>query len=86
MARLAPARRPAVAALGNVLGEDAVRRAGLVADLGLDADIVVRELAHLGVVHAQDLRLIVAAQAEEAHGEVVHRPEDEGLCDASHVS
>ena len=44
---------------------------------GVDADVVVRELAHLRVVHAEDLGLLVAAHA--APGDVVHDPEDDRL-------
>ena len=44
---------------------------------GVDADVVVRELAHLCVVDAQDLRLLVAAHP--AARDVVHDPQDHRL-------
>ena len=71
MVRLATARRHWGFAVGvGVVVESVVR-------LRVDADVVVRELAHLGVVHAEDLRLLIAAHA--AAGDEVHDPQDDRL-------
>ncbi len=43
----------------------------------VDPDVVVRELAHLRVVDAEDLRLLARAQAQA--GDEVHDPEDDRL-------
>jgi hypothetical protein len=62
---------------GEVFREDVIGGAALrVAELGLDTDIVVRELAHLRVVNAENLGLLIAAEAEA--GDEVHDPEDDG--------
>lgn len=45
--------------------------------LRVQPDIIIRELTELGIVHAEDLRLFIAAQAEP--GDEVHDPEDDGL-------
>jgi len=50
---------------------------GAVANLLLDADVVVCELAHLGVVDTDNLRFLVGAEAEAR--DEVHDPEDDGL-------
>ena len=44
----------------------------------VDPDVVVRELAHLRVVDAQDLRFFRRAQAQPR--DEVHDPEDDRLC------
>lgn len=42
----------------------------------IDADIVVREFAHLYVIYTEDLGLLVTAHA--ASGDVVHDPKNDG--------
>lgn len=44
---------------------------------GLDAHVVVRELAHLGIVNTDNLSLFIAAETEERNK--VHDPQDDGL-------
>lgn len=46
------------------------------AELGVNSNVVVRELAHLSVVDTDDLGLLVGAEA--AAGDEVHDPEDDG--------
>lgn len=53
------------------------RQINRVPNLLLEADVVVRELAHLRVVHAEDLGLLVRAEA--AVGDEVEDPADDGL-------
>lgn len=48
-----------------------------VVDTSINADVVIRELAHLGIVDTEDLRLFRGAQTEA--GNEVHDPEDDGL-------
>ena len=68
--RLAAARRREdVAVRVRVVVEGVVRAE-------VDADVVVRELAHLGIVDTEDLGLFVAAHAHA--GDEVEEPEDDG--------
>lgn len=46
------------------------------AKLSIDGNVVVSELAHLGIVNTNDLGLFVGAEA--AAGDEVHDPEDDG--------
>lgn len=46
------------------------------AKLSIDCNVVVSELAHLGIVNTNDLGLFVGAEA--AAGDEVHDPEDDG--------
>ena len=55
----------------------AVRQINRVSNLLLEADVVVGKLAHLRVVHAEDLGLLVRAEA--AVGDEVEDPADDGL-------
>jgi len=48
-----------------------------VADFLLEADIVVRELAHVGVIDTEDLGLLSGTETET--GDKVHDPENDGL-------
>ena len=46
-------------------------------ELSLDGYVVVRELSHLSVVHAQDLLLRIV-ERNAAAGDEVHDPDDDG--------
>lgn len=54
---------------GSALGREAV--------LGVESDVVIGELAHAKVVHADDLGFFGGAETEE--GDEVEDPQDEGL-------
>ena len=47
------------------------------ADFLVDADVVVRELAHISDINTEDLRLLCGAERES--GNDVHNPEDDSL-------
>lgn len=47
-----------------------------VAQLSLDTDIIVRELAHLSIVDTEDLGSLIATETHA--GDEVHDPEDDG--------
>ena len=49
----------------------------IMSDLVLDANVVVRELAHLCIVDADDLRLWRTPQPKE--GDEMHEPQDDSL-------
>ena len=55
----------------------APRQVNRVSNLLLEANVVVRELAHLSVVHTEDLGLLVRAKA--AVRDEVEDPADDGL-------
>ena len=48
-----------------------------VADFLVNADVVIRELAHISVIDTEDLRFLCSAQRET--GNEVHDPEDDSL-------
>jgi hypothetical protein len=64
----------AMAIRGDVVAEAGV--VGRVAELSLDSNVVVRELAHLRIVDAEDLGRVVRAETETR--DEVHHPEDDG--------
>ena len=50
------------------------------ADLRVNPHVIIRELAHLGVVNTDDFTLRIGETNPEA-GDVVHNPENYGLVD-----
>lgn len=60
-------------------GTDVVMELMARTELRLETNIIIRELAHLGIIDTDDLSFLVAAKAEIAAREVVHKPADDGL-------